>query len=345
VIETHTLTDGGQEPSQVAETLARFLRAATKSLDIAIYDFALSTPVEATVHAAIKDAAARGVAVRIAYNVDRPNRVPVPPPPRTDPEQLAAFAVPVKGINGVPHLMHQKYVIVDERFVWAGSANWTDDSWSREENAIVTLESPEIAASFERDFTDLWSRETVEGSGDFDPVEALVSGSRVRAWFSPGRGRSLAHRIAHAIGGARRRVRVASPVITSGPILGTLAEVASDGRVECAGVYDATQMREVNGQWRHNPAGSWKIPVFKTLIDHAPFSGKRSTPYAPGAVHDYMHAKVTVADDVTFIGSYNLSHAGEMNAENVLEIADAAVADRMAAFVDSVRLRYATPER
>ena len=36
-----------------------------------------------------------------------------------------------------------------------------------------------------------------------------------------------------------------------------------------------------------------------------------------------MHAKVTVADDVVFLGSFNLSRSGEENAENVLEIADA----------------------
>ena len=53
-----------------------------------------------------------------------------------------------------------------------------------------------------------------------------------------------------------------------------------------------------------------------------------------------MHAKVTVADDVVFIGSFNLSRSGEENAENVLEIADAALAERMAAFVDAVRARY-----
>ena len=53
-----------------------------------------------------------------------------------------------------------------------------------------------------------------------------------------------------------------------------------------------------------------------------------------------MHAKVTVADDTVFIGSFNLSHSGETNAENVLEIADAALAERMAGFVDSIRARY-----
>jgi phosphatidylserine/phosphatidylglycerophosphate/cardiolipin synthase-like enzyme len=53
-----------------------------------------------------------------------------------------------------------------------------------------------------------------------------------------------------------------------------------------------------------------------------------------------MHAKVTVADDTVFVGSFNLSHSGEENAENVLEVADAALADQLAAFVDEIRSRY-----
>jgi len=76
------------------------------------------------------------------------------------------------------------------------------------------------------------------------------------------------------------------------------------------------------------------------VLSGLPWAGKVSTPYAPGAVHDYMHAKVTVADDVVFIGSFNLSRSGEQNAENVLEIADAGLAERMASFIDAVRDRY-----
>ena len=53
-----------------------------------------------------------------------------------------------------------------------------------------------------------------------------------------------------------------------------------------------------------------------------------------------MHAKVMVADDVSFVGSFNLSRSGELNAENVLEIHDAAIADRLAAFVDEIRALY-----
>jgi phosphatidylserine/phosphatidylglycerophosphate/cardiolipin synthase-like enzyme len=53
-----------------------------------------------------------------------------------------------------------------------------------------------------------------------------------------------------------------------------------------------------------------------------------------------MHAKLTVADDTVFFGSFNLSRAGERNAENVLEVADPELAERLAGFVDDVRALY-----
>ena len=72
----------------------------------------------------------------------------------------------------------------------------------------------------------------------------------------------------------------------------------------------------------------------------APFSGKPSTPWGPGTLHDFMHAKVTVADDTVFAGSFNLSRSGELNAENVLEFKDPELADRLAGYIDEVRALY-----
>jgi hypothetical protein len=39
-------------------------------------------------------------------------------------------------------------------------------------------------------------------------------------------------------------------------------------------------------------------------------------------------------------GSYNLSHSGELNAENVLEIVDPGLADQLAAWIEDVRSLY-----
>jgi phosphatidylserine/phosphatidylglycerophosphate/cardiolipin synthase-like enzyme len=120
-----------------------------------------------------------------------------------------------------------------------------------------------------------------------------------------------------------------------------LNQALSERVVDVAGVSDATQVAQVFEQWRTNEHSTWKAPLLARVLSALPWTGKVSTPYAPGAVHDYMHAKVTVADDVVFIGSFNLSRSGEENAENVVEIVDAALAEGMAAFIDTVRALYA----
>lgn len=334
-----TLTDGGQPASETADELVAFLSAARRSLDLALYDVALSDALAARVRGALMDAKARGVAVRLVYNVDHAGPIPVPPPP-SDGAFLRALDVPSRAISGVPDLMHHKYVVRDAATVWTGSTNWRDDAWTREENVIVVVDSAALARSFLDDFAQLWSTGSVERSGKVEPERTDVDGLNVRPWFAPGRSRGMVHRFAQALGHATRRIRIASPVLTAGPILGTLAEIATDGRVDLAGALDATQMRQVLAQWDAEGRSQWKRHGVETVVTRATFSGKLSTPWAPDRVHDYMHAKIVVADDTVFVGSYNLSHAGESNAENVLEIADAALADRLVAYVDLVRERY-----
>lgn len=336
-VEVRTLTDGGQPAADVARALAEFVAAAERTLEIAIYDFHLPAELEEIVAGALVAAHERGVAVRLAYNVDHPRDVPEPPPPRTDPQAIEALPFPTAPIPGVPDLMHHKYVVRDGAAVVTGSTNWTADSWTREENVILSVPSPALAQRYLADFEQLWTTREVSKTGRVD-TSPVAEG--MRAWFCPGRGDKLAHRIAKAIGSAQRRVRVASPVISSAPVLATLAQVASDGKVDLAGLVDATQVDEVLRQWHANGNASWKEPLLRCALTRAPFAGKRSTPYAPGSIHDYMHAKVTVADDVVFVGSFNLSHSGELNAENVLELADATLADELAAFVDAARARY-----
>jgi len=335
-VEVRTLIDGGQPAEQTAHALAEFFAPAKQTIEIAIYDANLPPDLVDIVGDALRAAEKRGVVIRLAYNLDHAKEIPVPPPAETNPEVMESLPFPTEAIPGVPDLMHHKYVVRDGTAVWTGSTNWTADSWTREENVIVTVESPAVAALYREDFEQLWATRIVASSGKIDnaPVDGM------RAWFCPGRGEKLAHRIAKAIGSARRRVRIASPVISSAPILATLAQVASDGKVDLAGVVDATQIAEVFAQWHENGNAEWKAPLLRTTLARAPFSGKVTTPYAPGSVHDYMHAKVTVADDTVFVGSFNLSHSGEMNAENVLELQDPQLADRLAAFVDEVRGRY-----
>ena len=337
-ITLRTLTDGGQQPLEIANEVATFLGAAQHTLDLAQYDFNLGPETAAVVGDAIRDAAARGVAVRIAYNLDHRLPIPVPPPPEPDATLIASFGAPSKAIAGVPDLMHHKYVVRDGESVWTGSLNWTDDSWSRQENVVVTIHSPDLAVALHQGLRAALARGECGGDRPRRPVRDHVDGVEVRAWFTPTYGEDLSHRIANAIGRARRRVRICSPVLTAAPVISTLAQRISDGGLDVAGCIDSTQINGVFHDWHRDGNAAWKIPILERVL-RAPFSGKPSLPYAAQSVHDFMHAKVTVADDVVFTGSFNLSHRGEKNAENMLEIHDAALAERLAA----VRGRGAGP--
>jgi phosphatidylserine/phosphatidylglycerophosphate/cardiolipin synthase-like enzyme len=335
-LTVHTLTDGGQSAADVAGWIAGFLDGAQRSLDLAHYDFHLDGDARDLVAGAIERAAARDVRIRFVYNVDHRNPIPVPPPPEPDVQLIATLPVESKAVAGVPDLMHHKYVVRDGTSVWTGSMNWTVDSFTRQENVVVTVDSPELAAAFGEDFEQVWRCNDVEDTGFVDPVWH----DGVRAWFTPGHGEDLSHRIAKRIGLARRRIRICSPVITTGPVLGTLAEVISEGRIDIAGCVDQTQIRSVVYQWTQDGAVSWKLPLLRRVMA-GQFTGKPSTPWEPeGSLHDFMHAKVTVADDTVFVGSFNLSRSGEKNAENVLEIEDEELAEQLATYVDGVRVKY-----
>jgi phosphatidylserine/phosphatidylglycerophosphate/cardiolipin synthase-like enzyme len=350
-LELSFLQDGGQTADQVAGELAAFLNGAQRSLDIAIYDLNLTGGPADQLRDAVKAATARGVAVRLIYNVEYPNPIPVPPPSQADSAFIDSLGIDHRPISGIPSLMHHKYVIRDATgeaaAVWTGSTNWTNDSWNREENVILRLPAADLAEQYTRNFEELWNGRRVDDTGKYDLPQLSIADPagpiRTRLFFSPGRGRHMAQVIANRIGHAKRRIRVCSPVITSGVILGTLGDLlhSNRGHPDFKGVYDRTQMAEVLQQWRVDPHAGWKGPAFQSITASLPFASKVTTPYSPTSVHDYMHAKVTVVDNTVLTGSYNLSHAGEENAENLLELDSPALADRFVAFIDGVFSRYA----
>lgn len=344
-IDVTFLDGGGEPPSRVLDRLVEFINGAKQSLDLAVYDAHLSEVNAVQLIGSLDSAEARGVRVRAVYNDESNGHAAVPPP--AGPSSLArlAAAVPSTAIPGVPDLMHHKYIVRDATDVWTGSTNWTDDAWSRMENVIVTVASADLAAAYSSDFEELWKGKRVETSGTVVDQPAIVGSARVRAFFSPGRGRQLGLTIAGAIGRARGRVRICSPVLTSGPILSTLAELLDDKRCDVNVTVDGPQMEHALRQWAADGRAQWKGPLFERVRAAGVLAEKASRPWEAGPPHDYMHAKIVVADDVVFTGSYNCSHSGERNAENVLEIRDADLADEFAAYCDTVHAKYraATP--
>ena len=107
----------------MAQRIASFLDDAQKTLDIAIYDLRLEQSPGATLLNSFSAAVKRGVAVRLMFNQDHAQAIPVPPPPEIDwafVDRLRAAGVQVKPVPGVPDLMHHKYVVRDGASVLTG---------------------------------------------------------------------------------------------------------------------------------------------------------------------------------------------------------------------------------
>ena len=338
-----TLSDGGQQPATVAQALHDFLAAARTSLDIATYDFELGPGPRGARRRrdrGRRQAGSRGAA-RLQRGLSRADPGATAAEDRAGGHR-AADACPTKPIAGIPDLMHHKYVVRDGASVWTGSTNWTDDSWSREENVIVGRST--------RRSSRMPSRSTSSSSGRRASSRSPARSSRGRSQVGRDRGAAV------VLPRLRRRALTPDregdrPRQAAGPDL-----LAGDHRRarswrrwrRCSPTARSTsparstrrRSRRCTTSGARRASRSWKLPLLQQVIASGHFAGKRSTPWGPGTVHDYMHAKMTVADDVVFLGSFNLSHSGEMNAENVLEIHDPALAERLAGFVDAVRARY-----
>lgn len=328
--------------------LTGFIRAAKHSLDIAVYDMRFNELLRAQLLDALRDRANAGVQIRFCFDGDKPTEPDVAAGQDPAPAGTSAFVqslgFPWRRIAGMK-LMHSKFIVRDRESVWTGSTNMTNDAFTLMENNVVTIDSPLLAASYAEDFEQLWEKENFENTGKIrtEPVPLIFADqpATVRVMFSPGLGLEIDTEIARRVRAAQRRVRICSLLINSGTLIGELLNLLRAGRVPVDGIYDRTQMAEVYTQWQGVPSNHWKIPALQEMVARAHLAGKNSTPYSPTSRHDFMHNKVLVIDDTVITGSYNFSRSAQFNAENILFIESAPLAETYSRYIDHLKTKYA----
>ena len=233
-----------------------------------------------------------------------PGPHPRPTAARDDAGRDRVATRPDARCRRVPDLMHHKFVVRDgETSGRARRTGPTTPGRGRRTSSSRSLAGDRLRLS-------LPSTSSGRAAGSAlrrRPAPRDRDGHRVRAWFCPEYGEPLSHRVAKHIGNAKARVRIASPVLTSGPILATLVEVVNERRCDVTGIVDDTQVDQVFHQWKTNGVSEWKVPLLRRIIEGAEFHGKDSIPWTPESVHNFMHAKLVVADDTAFVGSFNFS--------------------------------------
>ncbi len=343
------------QPDRVASSLASFVAAAARSIDVAIYDFRLGGGLAPTVVDALTAAASRGVAVRIAYDMGKPAVADAqvfarleadPAPPGTTAfvaDHFTGTAVATKPITAGSRLMHDKYVVRDAgrsaASVWTGSANFTDDAWTLQENNIVRLRSAALGDAYRSDFDAMWESGVIAGTGRGLAGSTTIGDADVAWDFAPGDGAAIDTALVALVGAATTRIDIATMVLTSHAVLAAL--VAAIGRrVPVAGIYDAGQMDPIAARWERSRSAASQHALADWQRLSPLLVPKHSTPFTPTSPHDFMHHKVIIADDVVATGSYNVSANAQHNAENHLRIASPTIAARYRAHIATIASTY-----
>jgi phosphatidylserine/phosphatidylglycerophosphate/cardiolipin synthase-like enzyme len=341
------LAQGEQSADAVMARLTTFIRAAQQSLDLAVYDMRFSDPLKAELMSALRERAEAGVQIRFCYDGDKPAQSNVAAGQDPAPAGTGAFVqslgYPWRRIAGIK-LMHDKFIVRDRQSVWTGSTNMTDDAFTLMENNILEIDSSSLASYYAQDFDQLWEKENFENTGNIQtaPVPLAFSSqpATARAMFSPGCGLEIDSEVAKHVRSTQRRVRICSLLINSGTLIAALGDLLRAGRVAVDGIYDRTQMADVYRQWQEVPQNRWKIDALQDIIRRAGLVGKNSTPYTPTGRHDFMHNKVLVVDDSVITGSYNFSRSAQFNAENILFIESAPLAEAYSGYIDHLMRKY-----
>jgi len=372
-----------RQAAEVGSTFASFIKAARSSIHMAIYDFRLDGDASAAVIGALNDAGSKGLDVRVAFFEARNQPTPESfallgsdPAVVNDGLGGARFhsSVKIRGIRENPHegvlvppvvgepitaphnLMHNKYIVRDgmtaDAALLMGSANFTTDAWSVQDNNILMFEkSQELSAFYENDFSEMWQAGVISNSGNFDTAAVNVGDTPVQVMFAPGRGRQIGTEIAARIDGARQRLIVASMVISSGPIMGAILDRMH--RVDkFAGIFDGPEMRMVMREWgksranregpgaaaRRGAASTAKLQQFQEIAEFLHF--KKSLPFSDHGVHNFMHNKFAVVDDTVITGSFNFSTNAQNNAENMVVIESHELANAYADYAETLIGKY-----
>ncbi len=227
------------------------------------------------------------------------------------------FVVDEEGDGGPNRIMHDKFVIADGRRVWTGSANISNtDSGGYSANLVVVIDSPQIAAAYEREFEQMWAGRyhKEKKPGRAGPVQ--VGDARVEVFFSP-QDKAMPNAVEPLIENAQHQIDVAVFFLTNKYVTADLIAAHRRG-VLVRVIVDATAA--ANGYTKHELLREAGIPV---RVEN--WGGK-------------MHMKSAMIDGRWVIGgSMNWTKAGNRtNDENTLIIDSPRLAQQYGNFFETI---------
>lgn len=295
---------GGLDASLVA-----LMDKATKTLDVADYDFDLMNVAEAMARAK-----RRGVTVRMVTDTD------------TLTNKDAAVQAAFKRVKdaGIPivddrrgAIMHHKFTVVDGTWVETGSWNYTDGDTYRLNNNLIILRSPQLAENYTAEFNKMFEQRTFgpnKAKGVPNPV-VTIEGTRIENYFAAED--DTIGNIVRTINGAQRSIFFMAFSFTQDDI-GKAIIAKQQAGLKVGGVFETTGSQVPTSEY-----GKMKAAGLDVSTDGNPY---------------VMHHKVIIIDErITIFGSFNFSdNAAKSNDENLLIVDNPEIARAFKAEYDRV---------
>jgi phosphatidylserine/phosphatidylglycerophosphate/cardiolipin synthase-like enzyme len=229
-----------------------------------------------------------------------------------------------------PHIMHDKFMVVDGRFVFGGTANWTDSDLRLNSNNFFLIDSGPIAEDFTVEFNQMFEGRFGAMKTEIDNGRVYqVGDTTVEVWFAPNE--DAMGRILELVDAAQESVRFTIFAFTKDTLGSALvrkheeilagAEVDESLPIEerpgVMGVIDQSQLHS-NGQYHE---------VYRLLGAGIPLrldgndNGEQPGDYQAGGGR--LHSKTMVIDadgenPIVITGSFNWSASATQSNDEYL---------------------------
>jgi len=221
-------------------------------------------------------------------------------------------------LNDGAAIMHNKFFVVDGRFIWTGSTNVSDTgTGGYNANLVTVIDSRRVATAYLREFDQMYEKGRYhQDKRSAGTLHMGVGSSEIELLFSP-QDSPIRERIRPLIKGAEDRIDIAVFYLTHKHITADLIDAHLRG-VQVRVIIDATSA--TNGFSKHELLRAVGIP-----LKVESWGGK-------------MHMKSAMIDGRTLItGSMNWTTAGDdTNDENVVIVHDETLASQYAEFFDGL---------
>lgn len=286
-----TCPDESNRAGGVDEIIANDMLAAQNRVDIASFDLDSVPMIEALI--ALEG---RGVEVRVIVDNEHT--------PAATINRLRRNGISVT-IDDRSALMHNKFVVIDGRYVWTGSMNFTTNGVYCNNNNIARFDAPQLAANYTAEMEEMYIDHQFGPRSPQNTTSTLtVNGITLENYFASEE--AVGARLSRIVSRANNEILFMAFSFTQEDIGEAMIERAEAG-LTVRGVYETS-----GSETRFSYYGAMKD------------MGLNNMQVRQDGNPRVMHHKVIIVDrSIVIFGSYNFSGSAEdSNDENVIIVHD-----------------------